>query len=181
VPGGRHEGLGTANFLVALTGPSGDGAYLEIIGPTDEAPTARPTRPFGIDELHEPRLVTWAARTDAIDAQVAAARTAGVDLGTVLPMSRVTPDGTTLSWRLTVPEAPLESGLVPFLIDWGATPSPATRSLPTAELSAWYATHPDPDRLRAVLAAAGAEFDVRPGEPRLVAEVRGPSGSITLS
>jgi hypothetical protein len=32
-----------------------------------------------------------------------------------------------------------------------------------------------------MLAAAGAEFDVRPGEPRLVAEVRGPSGSITLS
>jgi hypothetical protein len=180
-PGGRHDGLGTANQLLALTGALGAGAYLEIIGPSDEAPTARPARPFGIDDLREPRLVTWAARVEDIDGRAAAARAAGVEVGDVVTMSRATPDGTQLSWRLTLAEDPVEDGLIPFLIDWGVTPHPASRGLPAVELRGWYATHPDPERLRAMLTALGTRLDVRPGAPGLVAEIRGPSGSILLT
>src|SRR4051794_32302696 len=75
--GGSHVGLGTANFLVDV----GDGGYLEIIGPDPDAPDPDAPRPFGIDELTEPRVVTWAVRTDDIDALVAQARGAGYDPG----------------------------------------------------------------------------------------------------
>src|SRR5688500_14980783 len=52
-PGGQHPGRGTRNALLSL----GPGVYLEIIGPDTEQPEPAQPRPFGIDELKEPRLV----------------------------------------------------------------------------------------------------------------------------
>lgn len=179
-PGGRHEGLGTANYLVALTGPLGAGGYLEIIGPTGEVPTAAPERPFGVDELTEPKLVTWSVRTNDLEALVAAAATAGADLGAIRPMSRATPDGEMLSWRLTVAVRPVEGGIVPFGIDWGATPHPTSQRIPEVELRRLQASHPEPERVTAVLRAMGVSLDVSPGDAGLVAEVRGGAGSILL-
>lgn len=184
-PGGRHVGLGTANYLVGLTGRPAP-AYLEIIGPTDDAPTQAPTRPFGIDALTAPRLVTWAVRADPdagedIEQLVTAAAVAGTDLGDVRPMSRATATGELLSWRLTTPSAPVEDGLVPFVIDWGTTPHPTTRGLPEVALRTWRATHPDPQRLARALEAMGTALDVGPGNSALVAELSGPAGSVLLT
>jgi len=78
-PGGRHEGLGTWNALVAL-GPE---VYLEIVSPDpSQGPPALP-RWFGLDTLDRPALVTWAAKSDRLDRLVARARTVDVDLGAV--------------------------------------------------------------------------------------------------
>jgi hypothetical protein len=180
-PGGRHEGLGTANWLVGLTGPIGDGAYLEIIGPTEDEPTAAPARPFGIDELSAPRLAAWAVRTDDLDGFAAAAAAAGVDVGEVRSMSRATPGGEVLTWRLTVPARPVEGGVVPFGIDWGSTAHPTSRGLPSVELRGWRASHQDPDRVATVLGAMGASLEVTRGDAGLVAELRGAGGSIRLA
>src|SRR5262245_56653484 len=78
-PGGRHDGVGTHNALLAL----GDDAYLEIIAPDPSQPAPARPRPFGVDALQRGRLVTWAGRVRDLDARVASARAAGFDPGSI--------------------------------------------------------------------------------------------------
>lgn len=170
-PGGSHAGWGTANHLADL----GAGMYLEVIGPDPAQPEPEAPRPFGIDELTEPALVAWAVRTTDIDATIAAARAHGFDPGDAQEMSRRTADGEVLRWRLTPPGTP--GTLRPFLIDWGTTPHPTTRGLPSLPLLMVTGTHPDPDSVLAVTDALGLELLVRRADrPSLVAALRTPQG-----
>lgn len=183
--GGRHP-RGTANALIAFTrGGRRVRQYLEVIGPDAEAGwTADRVDTFGIDELGGPEVVTFSARPDDIDGAVAAARAAGVPFRDVEPLSRRTPDGRELAWRLARPED--GEAHPPFLIDWGATPHPGLEDLPTLELVSLRRLAPDVEaetsRLRAlgvtvgagddgveVVAAdeAGFELDVRVGDRRI--------------
>lgn len=176
VAGGSHTGLGTANFLVGL-----GGAYLEIIGPDLEQPAPAQPRPFGIDDLDAARIVTWAVRTDDIDALIAESRENGYDPGDAIAMSRRSPAGETLEWRLTMPRFDYGDGLVPFLIDWGATPHPTSRNLPTTPLLEWRATHPDPASVRPALVALRADLHIDIADHvSLTAVVRGANGAVTL-
>lgn len=168
VEGGRHVSLGTRNYLLGL----GDQRYLEIIGPDPDQPEPARPRPLGVDDLTGPRLVTWALRVDDLDGQVARAREAGYDPGEIISMSRRTPAGDLLSWRLTT----RYDAVVPFLIDWGAARHPA-RDLPVVPLAAFHAHHPEPAECRRRLAAIGAELEVRQGAPGLTAIV----GDTTLT
>ncbi len=171
VEGGRHVGRGTRNFLLGL----GAGGYLEIIGVDADQPAPRAPRPFLVDYVTEPRLVTWAVRVSDIDATVAEARTVGYDPGSIADMSRQAPDGQTLSWRLTG-----SRDVVPFLIDWGSTAHPS-ESLPQVRLRTLDAVHPDPVATIARLRALWVELGVRPGiRPGLIAVLDGPHGSLTL-
>lgn len=175
--GGSHARLGTANYLVGL----GRSSYLEIIGPDPEQPAPPAPRPFGIDSLTAPRLVTWAIRPADLDTLVAAARAAGYDPGEPRPMSRHTPAGELLEWRLTTPDVALGDGLVPFLIDWGSTPHPTSRALPQTPLLEWRAGHPDPESIGAILTALGAELPVaRADRATLTAVVHGADGPVSL-
>lgn len=170
-PGGRHVGLGTANHLADL----GAGMYLEVIGPDPDQPDPEGPRPFGIDELTEPALVAWAVRTTDIDTTIAKARAHGFDPGDATEMSRETGDGETLRWRLTPPSVP--GTLHPFLIDWGSTPHPTTRDLPSLPLLMVTGTHPDPDSVLAVTDALGLELLVRRApKAGLTAALRTPEG-----
>lgn len=170
-PGGRHVGVGTANHLADL----GAGMYLEVIGPDPDQPDPEAPRPFGIDDLTEPALVAWAVRTPDIDATVASARAHGFDPGDPAEMSRETGDGETLRWRLTPPSLP--GTLRPFLIDWGSTPHPTTRGLPSIPLLMVTATHPDPASVHAATDALDLEFLVRrAGKASLTAALRTPDG-----
>jgi catechol 2,3-dioxygenase-like lactoylglutathione lyase family enzyme len=164
VEGGPHPGLGTRNHLLGL----GELRYLEIIGPDLAQPEPERPRPFGIDELAEPRLAAWAVRAADIEARVARSRTLGYDPGPIEPLSRRTPEGELLRWRLTFPYEPV----VPFLIDWGRTPHPARR-LPVVPLTGLTGSHPEPALVRARLAALGVELEVHEGEPGLTAVLGG--------
>ncbi|MEV4107493.1 VOC family protein [Nonomuraea sp. NPDC049695] len=175
VAGGRHPG-GTANYLVGL-GPT---AYLEIIGPDPAAAGPRP-RAFGLEALTEPRLARWAVRPGDIDATVRQARERGYDPGDVQPLSRRTPAGTLLEWRLTRWNDVASINLVPFLIDWGTTAHPAASGLPQLGLASFTAVHPDPEALHRQLAALDAVLEVSKGqEPALEAVLDTPRGAVTL-
>ncbi len=176
-PGGKHVGLGTHNALLALS----DTAYLEVIGPDPEQPAPARPRPFGVDGLAEGRLVTWARHTRRLEGDVARARAAGFDPGEPLAMSRARPDGARLDWRLTLRAQPAGDGLVPFLIDWGATASPALSCAKGVALSALRAEHPDPEPVRRALAALGATLALSSGPaPALVATLSTPNGVVEL-
>jgi hypothetical protein len=176
-PGGQHPGGGTRNALLAL----GPACYLEIIGPDAEQPAPARPRSFGIDGLKVPRLVTWAAKSTDLDQLAARAAALGVRLGAVSAGSRKRPDGLMLSWRYTNPATVVADGLVPFFIDWGATPHPALTAAPGAILVGLRAEHPDPERVRALLGRLdlGMQVDRGPA-PALIATISGRHGRVEL-
>lgn len=158
VPGGVHPGLGTRNHLLGL----GQGAYLEIVGPDLDQPEPEGPRPFGIDELTEARLVTWAVQVRDVDKVVAALRHAGHDPGEPGNMSRRTTNGGALTWRLTLDRERGHTGLVPFLIDWDRAPHPSA-GLPEVPLISLEATSPEPERVEGALKALGATLQIKRG------------------
>ncbi|MEU7060945.1 VOC family protein [Streptomyces sp. NPDC046197] len=175
-PGGVHVGFGTRNYLVSLGGTG----YLEIIGPDPEQADPSDARPFGVDGLPTARTVTWAIATPDVDAAVTAARARGYDPGPVRPMSRRTPDGTLLEWRLTDGADAHPSGLVPFLIDWGDSVHPSASGLPVTPLVEVSATAPDPDEIRPLLAALGTELRLSEGPVGFSFTVETQQGPVTF-
>lgn len=176
VAGGGHIGRGTRNYLLGL----GNGGYLEIIGPDTDQPDPGQPRPFGIDQLSEPRLAGWLARVTDIDATVAAARSAGYDPGEPSDMAREVPDGRILRWRLTFPDFSEPTQLVPALIDWGTTDHPAAE-LPVVPLRSLEAVHPDPARVSERLRALDVELQVRAGNrAALIATIGAGPNPVTL-
>lgn len=152
-PGGAHP-TGTANALVALTVDGRRGPhYIELIGPDPDRIDPEIPETFGISTLVEPRVQSYAVHPTDIDATVAAARAAGYDPGDVSDLSRRTPDGTLLEWRLTRGEHRRID--VPFLIDWGTTPHPGFGDIPVIELVSFVRTEPDPEPLQQILVAYG--------------------------
>ena len=174
--GGEHPRMGTHNCFVKL-GPK---VYLEIIAVNPRA--AAPGRPrwFQLDDLKPndpPRLATWVARTDDIEA---AAMASPEPLGNIEPMTRGQ-----LNWRITIPGdggLPLQ-GIAPTLIQWPPGPHP-TDNMPDlgCVLVRLEGFHPAAGRLRRLLEAIGFEgaFSVAPlgvGErPYLVAHVQTAAG-----
>lgn len=166
VPGGSHEGRGTANALLGL----GHGSYLELLGPDPYQAEPAGPRPLRVDEVPAPTVVGWAVRTPSITHLANSARADGYDPGPVQSMTRRSPQGEELQWRLTPPEGGL-GGAVPFLIDWAESPHPS-EGLPAVELRSLRITHPDPAELRTALTAVDA-LD-------LVEVIRGPQLHLTL-
>jgi hypothetical protein len=176
--GGKHTGRGTHNALLSL----GGGSYLEIIAPDPEQAAPATARPFGLDRLREPRLVTWAVRVPDIEKRVDEARKAGYDPGAVLPMSRKLPDGGELRWRLTANAEPAGDGIVPFLIQWGPGKHPSESAPAGAHLADLQAEHPRPNAVNPMLEAIGAELTVtESARPALIATIEGPKGTVVLT
>jgi hypothetical protein len=176
-PGGEHPGRGTRNALISL-GPE---VYLEIIGRDPSQPVSPQPRPFGIDDLKEPRLVTWVAKGRNLESFAKEAAHAGVKLGEVIDGSRQRTDGVVLSWRYTDPRTVAFDGLVPFFIDWGKTPHPAGTSTPGASLIDLRAEHPDPQPVQQALDTLGLDLRVERGpRPALVATIHTPRGRVEL-
>jgi hypothetical protein len=176
-PGGAHVGLGTRNFLVAL----GSSSYLEIIGPDPEQSEPDGPRPFTVDELASARTVTWAISPPDLDAAVESARARGYDPGSIRPMSRRRPDGTLLQWRLTDGDTQHPSGLVPFLIDWGASVHPTASGLPVTPLLELSASAPAPDEIRPLLSAVDVELALSEGPLGLTFTLGTPRGPVTFA
>lgn len=178
VHGGSHTGRGTRNALFA----TGDGTYVELLAPDPAQPPEALAR-IGPRVPETPRITTWAAKCDDLEAAVARAHDAGLDLGGVEAMSRARPDGHELHWRLTRTRM-VAGGLVPFLIDWGDTEHPGLTAPAGCSVVAFRGEHPDPDLVRRYLAALDLDhvLHVERGDaPRLSLTLSTPRGEVELS
>jgi hypothetical protein len=155
--GGRHIAMGTHNAVAQ----AGSDRFIEILA-VDPA-GIRPGRPrwFGLDVLLAqqdvvvaPHLAAWVASTSDIDASLAAARDAGLDLGRPVGMSRGD-----LHWRISMRDDGQlpESGTLPILIEWPEGPHPFHRMRDIGlTLDSIMLRHPEPDRLTHWLDRLGA-------------------------
>lgn len=122
LPGGRHPKMGTQNALAPLA----DGTYLELIGFFDMA-LAETAVPHLVRALHSSnRLGGFVLETNDIDADVAAIRNRGLEIGDPSDGERLRPDGQRVTWRSAHPADPW----MPFLIQ-DVTPRELRIGLPT--------------------------------------------------
>lgn len=111
-PGGRHPGHGTANRIVPLRE-----SYLELVAVVDAAEAAQSGFGSWVGEnaTYPPDAHALCLRTRALDD---ICERLGLE---AIAMTRETPHGVTLSWRL----AGLEEALaqrVPFFVEWDIPP-----------------------------------------------------------
>ena len=172
--GGQHPGEGTHNALAGL----GDDMYLEIIAPDPsltEGGLARTIR-----HVKHPSLELWAARTSSAEATVRAADQAGLPARSV-DMSRTTPTGEVLRWKLVWVDGHDFGPLVPFFIDWLDTPHPAPRAPQGLALSSFVVHTPRATQLGELFEALHVDQAVASGpRDRLVAEIASPQGLVVL-
>lgn len=174
--GGRHPGVGTHNAILDL----GQRRYLEILAPD---PSQTRFSSFGalVRDLRRPKLLSWAVRTDDVRAVGDSAQRGGLLPGVVLSLSRRTPAGVTLSWRLLQIDGHDFGPLVPIFIEWRTDEHPSRQSPPGCELLSLSIQTRHADALRSHLGVVGLTQDVRDGdEPGLTAEISSPEGSLTL-
>jgi len=177
VEGGRHPGRGTRNVLLGLT----NGAYLEVVGVDSTQPEPDAPRWLGVDDCEEPRLVSWCVKHSCISEVPAVALSHGIDLGSVTSASRARPDGSLLSWSFTDPRADRMDGVVPFFIDWGASPHPSDDLDSVASLVSVRVQHPQADRIEGLFTELGVDAATEEGvPPGLVATLNGPNGIVEL-
>ncbi len=173
-PGGKHPDMGTHNLLLSL-GPS---AYLEVIAIDPVAAAPDHARWFDLDRFSgPPRLTSWVARCDDLEAALAAAPPME---GRIRDLARGD-----LRWRMLV----LDDGRLPFdglypgLIRWQGTGHPAAQ-LPDSGIciERLVLHHPRAEALRAALPLPGMEHVevVHAERPGLEAHLRTAGGRVRL-
>jgi len=181
VVGGVHPGRGTRNALVSLGGPH----YLEIIAP-DPAQKAAGRPSYPVEGLTEPRIITFAVRTNDIFATAASLREAGVLAIGPTDGSRRTPSGELLRWRTLQ----LESGFrsdnidpIPFFIEWASDSTHPSKNAPSGGvIEELRLEHPRADELAAAFWGMGLEAKVTQADhARIIAVVQTLKGRIELA
>ena len=175
--GGHHEAWRTRNALLSL----GERTYLEIMGADETGRAPGFHRPFDLDNLTAPRLVTWVARSSDIHAARDTARLHGVDLGELQERSRQKPDGSVLRWTMTDLTKAREGGVIPYFIDWGDSAHPSESSPRGCTLVTMKVVHPDANRIRRTLSSLGLDVPVEAGPNAAVeALLQTPKGRFKL-
>ncbi len=181
IPGGVHPGLGTWNALASL-GPS---QYVEIIAPDPAQSEVETFYVPGLRDFKEPRIATWAARGAHLASRFASGFGEGFQCDPPRQGSRLRPDGTRLAWTLAFPKHLGHhgfSGLLPFLIEWESRAHHPGQTTPNGlSLQSVAFGHPEPEALRAALAAFAIEaLVVFSPAPFLEVDVQTPKGGVTL-
>jgi catechol 2,3-dioxygenase-like lactoylglutathione lyase family enzyme len=161
--GRRHPSLGTENSLVPL-----GGAYLELVAVADEQ--AATGSAFGRSALaartEGPRFTGWVARTDDLDD--------AADGAQIVALSRDTPDGQKITWRMAALDRLGDGGVLPPLLSWdeeSIAPSFADPDHPVGHVTLDSVEIGDPDGELESLPAV-ARLRIERSEPRGVRCIR---------
>ena len=178
--GGSHPGRGSRNALIAFR----QRRYLEIIAPDPAQPPANLTRT--LRTLEEPRLIAWASASTDLSALAKRLQERGQRVTGPLDGARIRPDGGKLAWRtLSLEEAFEQAGAdpIPFFIQWSPESSHPSQDSPQGcDVIGFAIEHPKADAVRALLAQAGIDADVRQAKScRLIATLDTPKGRVVLS
>ena len=174
VAGGAHPAWGTHNALVGL----GEAQYLELIAPQPgkTGPWARQFRNF-----HEPTLAGWCVRVANL-AQIADVAHAYGCRTRTMAGSRRTTDGMLLEWELLFLSHPELNPALPFFINWGDTPHPASTLETEITLHSLEIATPGAEELTELLTAInikGVAVSER-ADTELTAVLTGPQGTFSL-
>jgi hypothetical protein len=174
VVGGKHPHIGTQNALLSL----GHDVYLEILSP-DPNGTLIKEYQF-ITNLHEGKLIQWAAHTSDIEGLLKAANDNGFKNSGINPGRRNTPEGKTLTWQTLMVQTQVDE-VMPFFIQWGIdTPHPATTSPRGCSLKSVTLSHPDAALVKKTFKTFGITNDVLSGPVRMTMKIGTPKGDIVL-
>ena len=181
VKGGAHPGLGTWNALASL----GPAQYVEIIAPDPGQPGVDTFYVPGLREFKEPRIATWAARTDEPTSRFTKALPHGFVCEPPRRGSRVRPDGTRLAWSLAFSQHAVRGnfeGALPFFIEWEAgSPHPGVSAPSGLRLLSMSIGHPSHAELNEALRSLGLEDVAREeGTPSIRVELDTPRGVVIL-
>ena len=148
--GGVDPGVGTRNALLSLGGKT----YLEIIALDPNQSEFN----FDLDlyeNLREPRLITWAAKNDDLEAIAKKAKEHSFEIVGPRDGSRARPDGKILKWKTlvimnTFGDQNIEP--LPFFIQWSADSiHPSQDSPKGCELQSFEIEHPKAGELQNAL------------------------------
>jgi hypothetical protein len=139
----------------------------------------------GLRDFKEARIATWAARGRNLGAGFGDTLPANLSCGSMLPGSRVRPDGTRLNWTLAFPKDRDQGnfgGALPFLIEWDSLAHHPGRSAPAGlTLVALAMEHPESERLGSALNALGIDASLRRGPSLSIrAEVEVSGGTVVV-
>lgn len=177
--GGPHIGLGSRNALLTFD----DTTYFEVIASDPDQPEPKRPRPFGLDDTTTMHLAGWAIHPspgEPVEDVVELMKTLGTDPGPISSMSRKKPDGDEISWRLTSGDVAFKAGgSLPFIIDWGSTPTPALSQPKMGELVSLTVTHPDA-QIRSIVSGLDVGVEVAEGPQGLSAIIQTSQGQVEL-
>ena len=167
--------------------------YLELIAVVDddEAQVSPRSRRVLQAVAAGETFVTWAVRTEDLDATREHLLASGLRLPPVEAGSRRRPDGSMLQWRTQALEPGSAAGVLPFCIEWNTPPAahpgrmPVTQPARADGIASVTIGHPEPEttesRLHDLLGDAVPLTVERASQPGLVAvEVRVPDGKLTI-
>lgn len=142
--GGSHPTLGTRNSLVG----TGATTYLELIAP-DPALSVSGELRADLEGMTRNQLHRFIMQCDQSDfpALAQAYGDAGI-AAPVYDLQRITPTGTTLSWKLMIPAANDLGLFAPYFIDWLDSPHPSKLlGASGCTIAGCVAAHPEHDRV----------------------------------
>jgi hypothetical protein len=189
--GGEHPLMGTHNRLLRIATVDYPRAYLEIIAVQPGRQPQRGRRWFDLDDeavrdalAHTgPRLLHFVANVPDVQAAVTSWSALGIARGDPVAASRMTTRGL-LEWQITVRDdgQRLYDGVLPTLIEWGATHPAAALPESGVTLQSLAITHPQAATLRAACDAVGLQgVAVKEGRANLCAVLETPKGRRKLA
>lgn len=190
-PGGEHPLMGTHNRLLRVATVDYPRAYFEVIAVQPGRTPQRARRWFDLDDesvrdglaRSGPRLLHFVASVPDVRQALAAFGRLGIDSGEAVAASRMTPRGL-LEWQITVREdgQRLFGGVLPTLIEWGATHPASAMPESGVTLQSLTCSHPEAAGLRRAFDAIDLQGVVaQKGSAELCAVLDSPRGRLKLS